>query len=352
MIRQSYTIDIITPCFCSGAEPEKAAEIRAPSIRGQLRWWFRVLGGFKSLAQMSLREQEALVFGSTAGDDGNAGKLAVRVLAQDLKLAVKDGQELGHRNFSDAAYLTFPIQSREKGGQKTEHKARGVILSGTFTMDFLFRGSIALAADLRALAVIFSELGSLGFRGRRAMGALALSTLSISLQDALKAFQTPDHVSIKCLAPCAETKVIPTLGRWLKQWRAHGQSGKNDAEKIYPGYDWAKSDHDQGAAALQRKSTNAPTYRSALGLPIIQFFSNGGGTVNWEANKGGGGRFASPVILRPHRDTSGNWQPLVIFVDSMKWPSGKSVFLDGQPRQVSRDLYEAMKKDASLQPYL
>jgi hypothetical protein len=46
---------------------------------------------------------------------------------------------------------------------------------------------------------------------------------------------------------------------------------------------------------------------------------------------------------------------LVIFVDAHKWPSDlatgqpKQVFLNGQPRAVSLDLYEAMKADPRLQ---
>lgn len=68
MKSETFHLELITPCFCGGAEPEKQAEIRAPSIRGQLRWWFRTLGGFKSLAPMPVHEQEAMVFGSTAGD--------------------------------------------------------------------------------------------------------------------------------------------------------------------------------------------------------------------------------------------------------------------------------------------
>lgn len=74
MIRQTYTLELITPCFCAGANPAEA-EIRAPSIRGQLRWWFRVLGGSAA--------EEAAVFGSVAGDTGVAS--ALRIAIADFK---------------------------------------------------------------------------------------------------------------------------------------------------------------------------------------------------------------------------------------------------------------------------
>jgi len=42
----------------------------------------------------------------------------------------------------------------------------------------------------------------------------------------------------------------------------------------------------------------------------------------------------------------------VIFVDAHKWPAGKRVFLNGQERDVSLDLYEAMKADPALMPFI
>lgn len=48
-------LQLITPCFCAGAD-QTEPELRAASFRGELRWWFRCLGG--------TREQESAVFGS------------------------------------------------------------------------------------------------------------------------------------------------------------------------------------------------------------------------------------------------------------------------------------------------
>ena len=69
MNTETFHLELITPCFCGGAETERRAEIRAPSIRGQIRWWFRTMGGFKSLDArgMPVRDQEAMIFGSMAG---------------------------------------------------------------------------------------------------------------------------------------------------------------------------------------------------------------------------------------------------------------------------------------------
>lgn len=368
MTRKTYILELITPCFCAGADPSQA-EIRAPSIRGQLRWWFRVLGGFQSLASMSVRQQESYIFGSMAGDEGQAGKLVVRVTDQKLKTTVSDGQELGHRNFSNLAYLTFPIQSREKQGQKTNYAGRGVILEGSFSLSIIWRGEDHLWSDIRSLFELFGHLGSLGFRGRRAMGAFAFCSTAVSVADSLAPFQKPQAITIRKLK-VSSNNLTSEFGAWLKDWRAHGRMVDHAKAKApepphNSGFEpYARNDHDRGVAVGRNQgSATDATYRPALGLPIIQFFSSGSPQVEWNEkwntekarrNRSykGEGRFASPVLLRPHRDAEGKWHALVIFVDAHAWPAGKQVFLNGQPRPVSLDLYNAMKADARLQSFL
>jgi CRISPR-associated protein Cmr1 len=360
MIRSNYHFEIITPCFCAGADPNQA-EIRASSIRGQLRWWFRVLGGFKSMSHMTVRDQEAMVFGSTAGNKGNAGNIVMRISSYRLSSEKRDGQALGHPNFSDPAYLTFPIQTRERQGQRIGDSSRGVLLpGGSFSLEVLWRGANGTWPDVEALVAVLGHLGALGFRGRRAMGALAFKSGSAncSLNEALQKFARPGAVSIYSLPSCNKDQVISKLGGWLRKWRQHGRSQDLDPGNAYgqppenAGFRYAKTDHDIGYK-LPSAST-ASAYRPALGLPIIQ--RAGAATNNWEwewnqrTNKGEG-RFASPVLLRPHRDPDGNWRGLVIFVEARKWPSDKNVFINGRACAVSLDLYEAMKLDNQLKPF-
>ncbi|MDW8310696.1 MAG: hypothetical protein RMK20_15080, partial [Verrucomicrobiales bacterium] len=343
--------------------------------RGQLRWWFRTLGGFKSLAARfpNVRDQEAYIFGSTAGVQGQAGKLIVRVSRIQVKSAVRDGQELGHKNFSDPAYLTFPMQSREKQGTKTNYAGRGVLLEGAFDLSLQWRGESAVWDDMLALVTVFGHLGALGFRGRRAMGALAILQTPQALGAALGRFSESHKLEVKELKHTSLTSnrgCISALGAWLKSWREHGRTPNLAVRQ--PGFDWARRDHNEGSRTLTghpvttNPSGHAPkgkdgdSFRPALGLPIVQYFSSAPkgqpNTVMWDwewdsAKQKGKGRFASPIILRPHRDADGNWHALVIFVDAHAWPAAKPVFLNGQPRRVSLDLYNAMKNDKRLQPF-
>jgi len=355
MIRLTYTIELITPAFCGGADPEQHAEIRPASIRGQLRWWFRVLGGFRSLAEdgMSLRDQEDMIFGTAAGDDGAAGKLIVRTRPLDLRTSRKDSEELGHRQFSDSAYLTFPLQTRPNQNGK-----KGVIDSGSFELHLIWRGKPALLDDIKALTLVFANFGALGFRSRRAMGALACKAADGALGDWTAKFSAPDGIDIRSLPATDSADAIRKLGGWLRSWRSHGRTtdhDRNTSDQTKPplnrGFGYAKRDHDIGYG--NPETVREPAFRPALGLPIIQ--RTGRRINNWEFGRGTPaepkGRFASPVILRPHRDASGKWRALVIFVEARRWPEGKKVFLNGSPRDVSLDLYEAMKRDPQLTPF-
>ena len=65
----SYRLTFITPLFSKGSYDDRP-EIRPPSIRGQLHWWFRALGGSHS--------DEKAIFGGVHGGT-TASKVVVRV---------------------------------------------------------------------------------------------------------------------------------------------------------------------------------------------------------------------------------------------------------------------------------
>jgi hypothetical protein len=65
-----HTISFITPLFSKGSYDDRP-EVRAPSIRGQLHWWFRALGGNA--------QDENAIFGSVHTKPVLASKIVVRV---------------------------------------------------------------------------------------------------------------------------------------------------------------------------------------------------------------------------------------------------------------------------------
>ncbi len=161
MTTKTYHLEFITPCFCAGAN-QAIAEVRAPSIRGKLRWWFRVLGGNVA--------QEAAVFGSVRGDEGCGSSLAVRV--SEGALAAK-WQPVVFSGESNTGYVLYFAKASANGARWT---ATGALPAGsTFELQLIWRRKPnAAAQSIFDLALdCFLMLGSLGLRSSRGLGSFA-----------------------------------------------------------------------------------------------------------------------------------------------------------------------------------
>jgi CRISPR-associated protein Cmr1 len=76
-----FECEVITPMFLGGADG-KSAELRAPSIKGALRFWWRAMNGHLPLKE--LHEREAEIFGGS-GDKQGRSKVIVRVVPVSIK---------------------------------------------------------------------------------------------------------------------------------------------------------------------------------------------------------------------------------------------------------------------------
>lgn len=155
------TMELITPCFCAGADQAKA-EIRAPSIRGELRWWFRALGGS--------RDQEAEVFGSIKQEKAHVGNQASALIVRvsDVVKGESESRSLPNNH-------KFFTMSR-KGAEAMVPAGR------QFRLQILDRKGVQ--SDLLNLTIeSVCRLGSIGLRARRGCGALKEIKYSPSKDD-------------------------------------------------------------------------------------------------------------------------------------------------------------------------
>lgn len=156
---KTYRVEILTPCFCAGAN-QAVAEIRAPSIRGELRWWFRTLGGSA--------EQEKEVFGGVH-NAAKASAVTVRIAG------FRRGPEWKppHVNPNDvASYVWYYASASNK---KARWTPQGALPPGSgFDLALGMRRPLpdALAARLDAALEAFLRFGSLGLRATRGLGSL------------------------------------------------------------------------------------------------------------------------------------------------------------------------------------
>src|SRR6266487_2292922 len=158
MIMKTYYLQFITPCFCAGAD-QSVAEVRAPSIRGKLRWWFRVVGGDVS--------QEAEVFGSVAGNEGRGSAVIVRVRENAL---VAKWQPVQFTGVSNTGYVLYFAKASANGARWVPTGALPV--GSSFDLQLVWRRKISSTAQARFDLALeaFLLLGSFGLRSSRGLG--------------------------------------------------------------------------------------------------------------------------------------------------------------------------------------
>jgi CRISPR-associated protein Cmr1 len=156
MQRKEYTLKVISPMFSNGADPKarESLEVRAASVRGQLRYWLRAIIGAQNTEAKHLWDEESKVFGTTE----LGSKVAVRIypIAVDQQF-VKKSEMLPHKDSERERSPSWAIQPDWK-----------------VSLELIARKGALPEGALHALHV-WSLLGGLGKRSRRMFGAFKLS---------------------------------------------------------------------------------------------------------------------------------------------------------------------------------
>jgi CRISPR-associated protein Cmr1 len=150
MNKVSFELEVVTPLFLGGADG-KTAELRPPSIRGAMRFWFRaMMGGIVGGDIEALKKLEADVF----GDTDKASRIILRLSSVNLN---KD-------NYNPLPHKT------------TGFKFEGFKPDQRFNLHF----SVRNPKDLPKLEIailsflLLINLGGLGKRSRRGFGSLRI----------------------------------------------------------------------------------------------------------------------------------------------------------------------------------
>lgn len=165
MSEQEITKELtfITSALLAGADQNKP-EIRAPSIRGALRWWFRVLAG-----ERDVRKEEEELFGSVHGADGPVAS-AISVRVEDA--AIKNNQKA----VPLPPYIGYFAQaSGNKQGVHRTEAGHYIGEGSTFTLKIRAVRPVRPErwARLEEAVRAFVWVGALGLRATRGFGRLA-----------------------------------------------------------------------------------------------------------------------------------------------------------------------------------
>lgn len=251
-MKNGYHCTVTTPLALHGAEPRTAAELRAPSVRGAMRYWLRALIG-GSTRSSDLREIEKSVFGSTEF----AGSVTTRIRAEAFKTAVftKDrAQRTGYGGYipSGRDYLFWTMAESGVPGKDRHQHAAEFILPGTEFMVHLHVRSSAQREQLQQAHAAFwllATLGGVGSRSRRGAGSLA-AQLAPGCEVASPTFaraRSPQHLAeliANGVQGCLET--LGPQAQWLGD-----RDGASEFDCLGPGNSrtWVVADRDWTSAS-------------------------------------------------------------------------------------------------------
>jgi len=193
------TYRVVTPMFLGGAEPLREAELRAPSFKGALRFWWRALAwarGIRNVAE--LQKQEADLFGNSETNVGQS-KVLLRLSAHQsetleagkiLGKTGRSGNQSGDVVGEGVRYLGYGLMEsfdgkNTKGGRLTRPCLAAPF---DFCIDLVFHAKLNDAAQQEVVAALklLGLCGGLGSRTRRGFGSLSLVKLSGFEQDSWK----------------------------------------------------------------------------------------------------------------------------------------------------------------------
>lgn len=163
---------IVTPMFISGADQTKA-ELRVPSIKGALRFWWRALN-YKEEPKRLL-EMERNLFGSS---DKNFGQSKISMSLKNVNL--KSTKIQNKWNVNDwRAYVGYGL-SEDQSGKKRENIYRSFLEpDGTFSLIMGSKGDLSTINDTLKS---FSLLGGLGSRSRNGWGSISITGIDSKWQ--------------------------------------------------------------------------------------------------------------------------------------------------------------------------
>jgi len=158
--RARYDFEVVTPLFMGGADP-KYAEIRAQSIKGLLRFWWRAFQQETDIKK--LRGKEDRIFGSTDGKSRFSISVEYRDKPQmgNLNKGSTFSVEGRGGNIGIIDYLSFGICVRNNELKKNEYIRQHFAPGTKFTVNLAFYDESMKGEVLKAFSMLVA-FGGLG----------------------------------------------------------------------------------------------------------------------------------------------------------------------------------------------
>lgn len=315
--------ELVTPMYGGGVESTKVdvkMPIRASAIRGQLRFWWRLLAKHKWKIDNIPEAEKKLWGGMGVGDaDGQAGQVLLKVSDVPNETTIKNkliSYDQYQSRYESLKYVLFPASNAD---DKVINPHRLLDANGiTWKLKFAFSPTLSQDKKDQVIETLqwWANFGGLGFRSRKGLGALYISQSSDYPQIAQRLTEEQIHQAgcqlvVRQDNPTDALRALATAVQKLADFRQKSNIGRNEGQQANrPGRSrWPEPD------ALRRiynrhAPNHAPVHpvgnvfsRAVFGLPILFDFGpsskQGDPSVKTMLEPGNGERLASPLILRP-----------------------------------------------------
>lgn len=274
----SVQFKTVTPMFLSGADP-MVAEVRVPSVKGALRFWYRAV-------DPHYRQNETALFGS-GGEGAGQSRFLIRVKGSS-QINTREWEIPQNREgLPGVSYLSFSLKGYPQY----------ILPSNSFELSFYRRRSSDENSEqsdrdwIRLLAALWllGHIGGLGSRARRGFGSLSMEVKGdSSLADVITRI------------PQAHGKKTP------EAWREAFQAGIDQIRGLFEGNpvaDHTVLDRESTFHLSSQGYTDWKKAMNKLGMDL-KLFREGG--VNKE--KSGGRKWRDGAAIG-----------LPIFIPQRKW---------------------------------
>jgi CRISPR-associated protein Cmr1 len=328
----TFECETITPMFLGGADG-RTPELRPPSIKGAMRFWWRAMHGHLPFEE--LKKKEAEIFGASDEKIGRS-KFSIRITKKPTSKDIinslwdeipydektsKSGKKykISKRNYAGISYLLYSIHMLNE---------RPYIKSGSLFSIRLSSNDVQSFKEAVHSFAFLSFLGALGTRNRRGAGSFMIKNV-ISNEDYKNLFYINKIQSEEQLKNYIESNLKPLLVNTdnrsysiLKNSKIYIFDSKNN---------WKDALEFIGRPFLDFRDKNQKRISETpkFGFPILHRNPNklmGAGPKRFETNKKGEvvdfiERRASPLIFKVMKTNKDNYFPLIIWLNGELIPS-------------------------------
>lgn len=171
-IKKEFEVEVVTPMFLGGADADKA-ELRAASLKGLLRFWWRATCGINEIE--NLKNEENGIFGDTSRktpfsvfiENSNDIKPVLKNLPKGKRFVAQSRGKTFNIGIID--YLAFGLRDHKKGYLKPHFPS-----GSKFTVKFTFSNKYQQNQVLKAFHSLI-HFGGMGARSRNGFGSLAIT---------------------------------------------------------------------------------------------------------------------------------------------------------------------------------